>query len=99
MGDGYSEERIREQLTEKEYKALITDLTCAVRAFHVLGTVAPELLNNLIRRNDSRPAQDRAQQALEELIADLRSTPDNPPAPRMIKATIGPRRALRAVKR
>lgn len=66
---------IQRQLSTSEYKQLVSDLQHAVRAFNVLGAVAPALLQDLIR-DESRRAHGgslgAAHAALEDLICELR---------------------------
>lgn len=66
---------IRRQLSDIEYRNLVSDLQHAVRAFDVLGAVAPALLQDLIR-DESRRAHGgslgAAHAALDDLICELR---------------------------
>lgn len=66
---------IQRSLTRKEYHRLLSDLGAAVRAFDVLGDIAPSLLQDLLRDQSRRAhgsTANSAHAALEDLIAELR---------------------------
>jgi hypothetical protein len=66
---------IQRQLAPREYQELVSDLQHAVRAFDVLGHVAPTLLRDLVRfecRRAHGGSLGAAHAAIEDLIAELR---------------------------
>jgi hypothetical protein len=65
------EERIRQQLGDREYELLIRRLRAALRAMETIHATAPELLNSTTKRSIALPDDVQAGEATLAALADL----------------------------